>query len=833
MAYEKPNVFVNIQIAEPAVAASTPAFYPVMIAPHFFVAYKEQVEQSGKDYYDKLGLEGIAYPGLPNESVDTNNSLSVDVGDLTPNANDAQGSPNTEPFDPDVFIVTQDGVEVDVSLAEGLLVTASDFDLPANMVYDPSTGDYSQTLGDLTDNDMSAAGTADWTPISTTNDPTLAKDGGQADYNTTQALSVTLHATPDIGDGVMSSGFTVVPGDNWRARIRAKTAAVTYTLQVWDVTNSAVITETTGLTNTDYATTTMDFTVPDNCQSVAIRQITETATGGEILYLGSAHLLYMEDSALQGQILVSYRALEEKYSGARLQKLEASTLAELQDLFGQHGLGPSNPLGFMMYQAWIHTNLPVRGVAVGNPATNDGSSSYTGSVTDELQSYAAAFDFIEQNPDDYYAWALATSNEAVWDAMLARLQTLEGTNRHWARGFVGGDISTMSTFLQGSDGVLYGMFDSATVGGFTDGDTITYNGTDYTVRVVDGQAYVALPLAADTAAISFTYNATQYNDGAFVVDDGVGVMQAFSSAEAPAFTGSGYTRVKVNDTLTIGDGEYTVQSVRSDLLVVSFSSGTEAGGGFNKSFTVYRYLTSDGTVTGTPDKTTMAQMAGSRAEAYADDRLVIVLPGFVSANVQGEFIDVNSWYAAAQLAAEVCYQVDIANNRGPGYPVGLGFTGLREAQSNVFRSVRYFSEAQLDTIADGGNLLLVNDNPGEVLYARHSLTTDRGSVETQEIMLAVSRDYVAYTYKNTLNSLVQRYRLAGALTPALKMRLEAVKRRLTDTERVVQTINITDIKSGETPDALAVSGTMSHVYPLNKIGINLDVVQPVPFTVTL
>lgn len=833
MSYKRPNAFVNIQLAEPAVAPSVPSYYPTMIGPHFFVAYKEEVTESAKKYYDGIAVNAIPYPQLPNQSVDTGEKLHVDIGDLSPGANDATGSPNVERFDPDVFVVTDDGAEVDISLAEDVNVTASNFSIPANIIYNPSTGAYLSTKGDIVDALKAAAGVGDWTALSSTNDPALSKDDTEADYNTTQALLTALNTAPDVGDGVVSTAFGVTPGEVYTALIRSKSDGVQYTVQVYDETNGAVIVEQTGLTNTNYALTSLAVTIPADCQQVTIRQITEAATGSAQMWLAATNLRLEGSSALRGQILVSYRALSEEYTGARLARLEAGTLADLKALFGTHGLTPANPLGFAMYQAWRHTGLTVRAVAVGNPAEDDGSSSYTGALTDEVLAYTASFDFINQSPDDYYTWMPTTFNEAVWDVMVARLTSLAGTDRQWHRGVVAGQISTTSEFLRGTDGKLMGAFTSATVGGFSDGDTITYSGADYTVHVVDGVSYVALPLAADTNNINFTYGGTDYADGAFTVEDAVGVTLALTSAEAPVFTAAGYKQVKINDTVTIGTGNYTVFKVRPDILVMSFTSGVENAAGLNKTYLVFRYLTLDGTADGKPDKTTMAEQARDRAKAYAEERLIITLPGWVSDTVNNVETDVEGWYVAAQLAAEMCYPIDLANDRGPGYPVGLGFTGLREAKTKTFKSVRYFTQAQLDIIADGGNTLIVNSNPGERLESRHSLTTDRSSIEMQEIMLGTARDYGSYMYRDTLQSMVKRYRVADGLDAALIMRLNGVRRRLIGTEVVFQDTRVTEVAQGATPDSVSIKGEMAHIYPLNYINVNMNVVQPVPFTVTV
>lgn len=839
MAYTKPDVFVNVTIEEAAVTPITPTLFPTMVAPHFFVAYKEQVVDAGKDYFSGLPLDSIAYPLLPKQSIETDDDLKVDVGDLSAAANDAEGLPNTERFDPDVYIVTDDGVEVDISLAEGLFVKDDGFDIPGNITYNSTTGAYETTKGDIVDGDMAAAATTAWTAVSTTNDPVIAKDVGEKDYVNDYALKVTLDGTPSVGDGVKSTSFTVITGESYKAIIRAKTDGVdnvNFDLEVWDDNNTAQITgdvTVTGKSNTDYETFEIVFTAPANCTLVSIQGHAAAASASKIFYLGSAHLQYLGADALSGEILVSYRALEEKYSGARINRLEASTLEELIALFGTNGIGPSNPLGYMMYNSIRHGNITTRGIAVGNPAEGDGTTSYSGSLTSETLAYATASDYMSQDPDAYYAITISTYNEAVWDAFLAYINGITGTNKHWGRLIVGSEINTQSTFLTGTDGSLYGVFSSATVGGFTDQDVITYLGNDYILRVVDGITYAPLPLSANTDPVTFTYDSAEETDGIFIIDDAPGVKLALTSALASSFVAAGYKKVNVGDTVLIGTGLYDVLIVRSDIIVMEFTSGDENGGGYNKSYSVYRYLTADGASDGLPSKTLMAEMARDRGKAYADERIIITMPGWLSDSVNSQTVDLEVWYLNAQLAAEMCLPNNVPLEQGPGFPVGLGFTGLRDSKINTFHSIRYFTEAQLDIIGSGGISIVENANVDEVLYLRHSLSTDVTSIETQEIMMGTARDYVAYSFKQTMQDLVKRMRIAVPLGTALKMRLEGLKTTLVVREKVVSDITITNIAAGATADSVIVSGTMIQFYPLNRLDIDLKVIQPIPFTVSI
>lgn len=843
MTYSRPNAFVSIVLAEPAAPVLTPSFYPTMIAPHFQVEYQKDVDALE---YDSRAIEDIAYPGLRKQKVDTNSYLSVDVGDLTAGANDATGSPNTERFDPDVFIIEKNTQSrVDVSLAEALFVKSTGFTLPANMRWNPVTGEYKDTKGDIADGNMASAGTASWTPVSSNNDPVLAKDDtagipyGSNDY----ALKVTLHGTPDIGDGVESDALSVSGGETWTLKAFVKMGAglTNYTVQVIDAVSKAVLgTAVAGKTNTGYEVlpVSITVTVPAATGSIAMRVISGAADAGGIFYVGDVTFYYADSNTdkLSGSIQVSYRALDEAYVGERLQRLEVASLDDLIALFGTHGLGPANPLGYMMYNAWVHSGLVTRGVAVGNPASDDGSSTYSGKLDDEILSYTASLDFINSNPDAYYGLAIGTWNEAVWDVFKASVSNLNATNRHWQRLIVNGEIPLKSTFRRGAAGQLMGMISDVQnygAGALVDGDILTYNGVAYTIRVAGSQPYVALPFATNQDDLAVDINGDTDVTIDFTIEDAVSVTQLLTEVDQN-FVASGFKKVKINDTAVIGTESFKVLAVQATAIVLEHLSGAEVSAGVNKSYSIYRYITLDGTSTGRVDKATLASTAATRAEGYASERMVITLPEWYSADINNVETDVEGWYLAAQLAAELCYPSAPAAQRGPGFPVGqAGFTSLREAKTNDFKSSRYFTEAQLDIIAGGGNAIIENDEPGTVLTCRHPLTTDMSSLEYQEVALGVARDYVAYAFRNTLQGLIKKTRIAAPLASSLKMRLEGLTTRLVDRDKAVADIKITSIAAGATSDAVTVKGTISHIYILNRLDVELQVTKPVPFTVSL
>ena len=850
MSYTKPDCFVTIKVAPTALPVTTPTFFPTAIAPHFFVAKDDVVTDAGKDIYNGRQLDSINYPGLPNQTVDDDEKLLVDIGNLASNGIEVAGLPEIEQFGPAIYITTDNGQKVNISGITGVTVASGTFSIPANIVFNPDTGTAVSKKGDLADGNMADAGYDDnWEAVGA--HVTLSKDSDVKWGSNTQSLKVTLSVDTVADEGVQSKAevgdppvgqYLVSPNEKYIAHVVASisSAQKSYKIVVFDVTNNTAITSLTEQNNTVFpgVPVALPFTVPVGCSKIQILVLTQSpympAGPDYTIYVGDIHLEYTgtvtEDNALKGSVSVSYRALEEKYTGDSMQILEAGTLEELIDIFGLDGIGPANPLGFMMYQMILNSGLKVRGIAVGNPANNNGTSSYTGKIDDEVMAYTTSIDFIHQTPEKFFGLAFATSNETVWGVVKTYLETIEGTKKYWARAVFGGKVPEKLVFRYATDGKLGGVLTTAAV--LTNNCTITHSGLDYQVKVYNGVPYVPLPYATNQSNLSFVFNGETYSDGGYTIVNAQGVTYGLTSASAGDFTANGYRKVKLNDTVAIGAVIFKVLAVRSDLLILECTSATDEPGGADKTYTVFRYLTFDGTENGRPSKALIAEALRDRALYFNYQRISIMVPDWISLLVDNVQTDVESWYAAAQLAAEMCKPVNVVTDTGPGRPVGNAFTGLYDSISHAFKASRWFSEDQMDIIGGGGNLILVNDAPNTMLTSRHSLTTDMSCVEYQEICLGVARDYTAYMIYQTMYRLVKVQRVTEDLISILKMTLGAVRAGLIE-DSVLYDLKFTSINTNTRPDFVNVEGDLMHIYPLNRLQFDLTVVRPVAFNVSL
>ncbi len=523
--------------------------------------------------------------------------------------------------------------------------------------------------------------------------------------------------------------------------------------------------------------------------------------------------------ALSGKVLISYRALEEKYTGSSTTLLTAASTVDLINLFGSDGLSPANPLGYGMYLSLNTGQRVVKGVATGNPASSDGSSTYTGSVTDDTKAYSYAMDYMKSQ--EAYLYVPLSFDKFVQQTVLSHVDYMSGADGKSERRMIAVDpMPSKDIYRKGDSGKIYMRFDSVSVT-FTDGDVITIGGTNYTVTVFGGQdAFIEVAgISAAASNIAFTYNTTDYTDGEYIFDKFM-----FEDADQQPFTNAGYYTVKTTDGMLYGGNIYSINAVKANAIEITGTGGTS---GEANSWDVYRFFTIDGTEDGQPDKQKEAERLEELASSIANERELLLAPGYVGTSINGVIVDIPAYYYAAALAGEV-----VAAD--PGAPVGVNANALFiESKSTPFKSVRYFSEAQLNTIASGGVAIIVNTVPGAGLMLRHTLTTDRSTIEKGEFILGVARDYTARTYRNTLRGLIRKYRVSPKFFAIFPLYIEAVRGQILGDDVMTKIVH-KDIQTvvGQ-PDAIQFTIEVTQNYPVNYIYPTIKVVQPTVITINV
>jgi hypothetical protein len=205
--------------------------------------------------------------------------------------------------------------------------------------------------------------------------------------------------------------------------------------------------------------------------------------------------------------------------------------------------------------------------------------------------------------------------------------------------------------------------------------------------------------------------------------------------------------------------------------------------------------------------------------AFADRRVAHCWPDVLKVPYGQSVVDVPGYYACCVVAALTT-----------GLPTQQGLTNLAVSGFLGFdHSTRYFTEEELDIIADGGTLILAQDGESQPLYVRHQLTTDKSSIKFQEYSITKNVDYIAKFWRTTYRPFIGQYNIIDTTIDALKTTCTAGLKFLVDS-RVPKFGGV--IKSG-TLKSLAESDTAIDTVnirighnipiPLNNIDIVIEV----------
>jgi len=211
-------------------------------------------------------------------------------------------------------------------------------------------------------------------------------------------------------------------------------------------------------------------------------------------------------------------------------------------------------------------------------------------------------------------------------------------------------------------------------------------------------------------------------------------------------------------------------------------------------------------------KTEKRDAAAAYATAFGTKRVVCVFPPVLSDGTNS----LTSMYGAAAIAGTVSGispQVPLSNTSISG------FTGRTYSND-------YFTETNLDYIAGGGNLILVQETDGAALIIRHQLTTDVTSLDTRELSRVKNTDFVAKFLRSVVKNYLGKYNVTDELLNVLKLAFDGAFTYLRR-QRAPRAGGI--IRFGRLTSISAASDTVTAVievgigYPFNVAVINLYV----------
>lgn len=182
-------------------------------------------------------------------------------------------------------------------------------------------------------------------------------------------------------------------------------------------------------------------------------------------------------------------------------------------------------------------------------------------------------------------------------------------------------------------------------------------------------------------------------------------------------------------------GTMQVLSVISNQQVVVQANGTATG--------VNYYITR--TLTKTQKATAVAGMSKS----FGVNRFIHIQPDLVMINVGGRNVNLPGYYLCCAVAGLIA-----------GFPCQQGFTNIGIAGvSDLYNSNFYFTRAQLNTMAEAGTFMFVQETDMGIPYVRHELTTDMSVYEYRELQAVKNWDFLSFYYRDKLTPFIGKWNI--------------------------------------------------------------------------
>lgn len=215
----------------------------------------------------------------------------------------------------------------------------------------------------------------------------------------------------------------------------------------------------------------------------------------------------------------------------------------------------------------------------------------------------------------------------------------------------------------------------------------------------------------------------------------------------------------------------------------------------------------------TLDKDAQAGEIAAASRAYGSSRFVHVWPDIC---VIGDR-ELPGYYLACAVAGAV-----------GGLPPHYGLTRLSIAGVDGLRHAGdYFNKDQLNAIADGGTFIFMQTGSQSPPHIRHQLTTDRSTLEFQELSFVKNYDYVCYLCRDAMDVFLGKWNIVpetlASLETSLRGLLETL--RLASQPKIGSPILGYDITSvvqlADVRDRVEMYAEVDFPYPLNTIGLHI------------
>jgi hypothetical protein len=162
-------------------------------------------------------------------------------------------------------------------------------------------------------------------------------------------------------------------------------------------------------------------------------------------------------------------------------------------------------------------------------------------------------------------------------------------------------------------------------------------------------------------------------------------------------------------------------------------------------------------------KAQQAQAVAAQSLTYRSRRIVNVMPDICGININGTVKNLPGYYLSCTVAGMIA-----------GFPVQQGFTNISVAGiSTLSHSNFYFTRAQMDTMAEAGTFLFVQQTQTSTPYVRHELTTDMSVLQYREIQQVKNIDFLSYYFVQILQGFIGTWNITPDSLNTLRQTITA------------------------------------------------------------
>ena len=525
---------------------------------------------------------------------------------------------------------------------------------------------------------------------------------------------------------------------------------------------------------------------------------------------------------LEGNVSSSHRMLRNDLAA---NVAEFAKLSDVTAFFGTDQVTPQNPLAFALQIALQNTVTPVNSLGLDANA-----------VSDEVQSHLNALDVLSLT--EMYALVPLSQNPALPPLYKSHVEGFSDPEQKLERVAILNRLLKEIETLSSDDTIVSTVAGSRTVVSTQVDGIADFTGDDKNLNDVTTDAFLNVELGDTVTIVSGTSSVpgefqvvTKTDNNNIILSAAIitaGTESDFvyfiSRKDGLAANGQNFydrnatfitSGISAGHYLTINDGAYagrykigSVISEKELILQVTINGVTSLQTGMN--YDVDRNLS----------RTEQADFIKGFSESLSSRRIVMTWPDVLNTPVGPDVEPLPGYYAGAVVGALTT-----------GLPTQQGLTNLSVSGFLGFEhSTGYFTEAQLDLIAEGGTMVFAQAGAEQPLFIRHQLTTDRSSVKFQEYSITKNVDFIAKFLRNNFLSFIGQYNIVETTLDELRTGAAGIITFLRDDTKIPRfggVIRSGILKSIEEDAVVLDRVTMRFKFnipiPLNNLDITIEV----------